>query len=594
MQHKKSSVKSSSFVDRVKDTEMTRFQQFHPNPSDMINELNENDQINLDIIQQELNKSIAELQYKSNPEKKASAKALIAQKLSELNKINEIRREWEFRIAVYPSRENMIKAAKALEKVFSQEKMRGIVFKCLSLSKMEDASSKAWDGTQALFGEPSDRDQRGKEICVYMRYDCRTNQYQRTPAQWKDLMLRLWRALLDEKVEGIGYIFPHQSEKKIDTEPTIYTPFMYSGFKSSLRKHGFLFETKYNPNQTEDPLKGITITKKDLVEHKIPLSHVREISRTRLAYLKDHLQKTTKILSNDINKLTEKLKHETITDNLNDELKHVENLLLNKIKLTEEQKNVLNNKMSDIISRTPRSDDANLSCIPVTQLQSYVAQILEGKVVKEEEVKKSISELKHEILENRDARVREIIRDFQEHPEAIQDFKLEEKQLTRLIDRYPAEMQLIFRKVIHLHREKIATEKLYYELSLQPGDPSFLTLVNLINDHTYWKNRFPEVPMPPILENMCKLVHENPLKVSTGIEGANELFNLLKETSESELRSGSVFSRFFSPGRDPMLNNLLNIFRDSESLDDIYRSRSFIALTQDWELFHRTQLKLNH
>src|SRR3990167_10367571 len=97
-----------------------------------------------------------------------------------------------------------------------------------------------WDGTLTEGRSDSDRDQRGKEICVYMSYDDRIQKYIRTPDQWKEIMLSCWRAMQDKGVQGIGYMFCPSGDRTVMTEIGLASPFTYTSFKPYKNKHGIL------------------------------------------------------------------------------------------------------------------------------------------------------------------------------------------------------------------------------------------------------------------------------------------------------------------------------------------------------------------
>lgn len=197
------------------------------------------------------------------------------------------KRQWEFRIAVLPSRENLNNAVEALKIVFQKEENAGIDFKCLVLNNEEDAKlvSEGWDGTIA---SGSDRDQRGKEICVYMAFDPQTNQYQRSPDQFKKLMLDCWKSLIDQGVEKIGYHSIPNGDNPVATEIGLSTPFSYTCYKPYKNKHGLLFQTNYNPFNHPDPLQGVIITSDDLLNYQIPLSAAKDMAANKLVELQEH------------------------------------------------------------------------------------------------------------------------------------------------------------------------------------------------------------------------------------------------------------------------------------------------------------------
>lgn len=183
-------------------------------------------------------------------------------------------RHWEFRIAVRPTADNLRKATVALYEVMGKDKYSDIEFKCFSLSetrttaKQNEFLANSWDGTTRNEGD-TDRDQRGKEICVYMTYLSSENKYYFSPEEWKELMLDCWQALEKAGVEGIGYAPCPYGDKQVNGESKIMTPFTYTAFKPFQQRHGLLFQGNPNPYNHPDPLEGITITREDLEARNI-------------------------------------------------------------------------------------------------------------------------------------------------------------------------------------------------------------------------------------------------------------------------------------------------------------------------------------
>ena len=80
-------------------------------------------------------------------------------------------RDWRLRIAIDPDPQNIQKAARVLADLF-HKKNRDLELKIFVFPLVNPATS--WVGTQKSIVDDTDRDQRGKEVCVYMRYDeCR-------------------------------------------------------------------------------------------------------------------------------------------------------------------------------------------------------------------------------------------------------------------------------------------------------------------------------------------------------------------------------------------------------------------------------------
>lgn len=210
---------------------------------------------------------------------------------------------WQFRVAIKPTHENAIKAAEALGRLHQFQKNPHPYFKVFIPG--EDNQLSSWDGTI----EGADRDQRGKEICVYMDYspnnpaDFYENGYPKAD-YLKNLMLDIWHALEQAGVE-MAYIAPGPGEKQVLVEDGTLTPFSYSSNKPWKGRHGILHSSEYNPLKFDDPLQGVTLLASDLTEHKIkPLKAENRIQR--LVYQQQHHQEGLARAKADLNTPFEK------------------------------------------------------------------------------------------------------------------------------------------------------------------------------------------------------------------------------------------------------------------------------------------------
>ncbi|QRN04563.1 hypothetical protein GH742_12155 [Legionella sp. MW5194] len=194
---------------------------------------------------------------------------------------------WQFRVAIKPGRENAIKAAQALGAL--QQFNTNYHPECKIFIPDDNSRLETWDPT--IRG--GDRDQRGKEICVYMEYSkvAKRPQYYSDsgyPNQdyLKKLMLDIWQALDKAGVE-LAYVSPGPGEKEILVEDGTLTPFSYSSFKPYKGRHGLLNSNTYNPNEFLDPLEGVSFSAKDLKKQDItPLK--AGCSAKRLCYQRQH------------------------------------------------------------------------------------------------------------------------------------------------------------------------------------------------------------------------------------------------------------------------------------------------------------------
>lgn len=562
-----------------------------PKPSNVIQEINDDDQLKIDIAASELKNATAALDIASTDNERIHAQSRINKASQTLQQYNHLRREWELRISLYPTHDNLLKAARALTKVFSQPGFNDIVFKCLSLKQEDTEKDISWDGTIPVLSATSDRDQRGKEICIFMQYNHLTKQYQRTPAQWKHIILTLWKALLNEGVEHLGYSLPPCSEQSIEAQDELLSPFMYSSYKISEKKHGALFETTFNPMKTDDPLKGVVISKNDLKEYKIPYAHVRDMEHVRLSYAIQHVKDTKKHIDQKIKLLLTKLQSASSANSFESNLKTVEESLNNAEKLNWDAKNVLDERMQEIISAVPRENDSNLNSELVKQLCNQKNRALLGKPVNTVLVKSVIIELKKQMSSQKATRIIGIIQDFKDHPEALAEQKLEEKTIAALVTAYPADMQLLFRSSIHHHRETLALHEFQRSL-LRPEDPGYLNLVNLILDKQYWDTSSGSASQLLVLQKMRKLISEN-ARLDTKYTVCVNVFEELKKLSLAFTTESSWFSLFALPHSPSKIDRLRQVFHETATLDELTPSPHFQSLLTDWQNFHSPTLQRN-
>ncbi|BCA95603.1 hypothetical protein TUM19329_19640 [Legionella antarctica] len=241
---------------------------------------------------------------------------------------------WQFRVAILPTKTNLESALNALNglSVFN-----GPNHPTAKIIQIETNDLTQWDGTLA---DAADRDQRGKELCVYLPYNSVTNKFLFDQAYIKNLMLDIWKALQDAGVE-ISYITPNQGEEEIKSDPTVLTPFCYSSFKPYSAPEGTLYSDNYNPNGHPDPLDGLHFSVADLRGKGITNFDAQTVSKSRIHYMQDHYQITIQQLNKTIEELTSRAKpssYASSKDRINQALASKNEKLINDL-LTDLQHN---------------------------------------------------------------------------------------------------------------------------------------------------------------------------------------------------------------------------------------------------------------
>lgn len=198
---------------------------------------------------------------------------------------------WEFRIAVDPKPENLRKMVRALELIFDQEEYSDIQVKCFVMNNKNEQQliELGLDGTQTNLGMPSDQDQRGAEVKIFIKYDSRMKKAQLGGNELKKLLLNCWAALCNAGVVGIGYMPALTDAKPIHSQGGFSTPFSYTLVtpENNIR-HGVLYKIDYKPKYFLDPFVDIVISYDDLCRHKITQKQAYDILKMQFDYLHKH------------------------------------------------------------------------------------------------------------------------------------------------------------------------------------------------------------------------------------------------------------------------------------------------------------------
>jgi hypothetical protein len=476
---------------------------------------------------------------------------------------DHLKMEWEFRISVLPTQENLNKVVTALSKVFAHPSNDDIAFKCLVLNeeKQNDASSLGWDGTQTQLNAPSDRDQRGKEICIYMRYDPEKKQYQRTPLQWKQLMLTCWKTLLTHDVQGLGYAYTPAGDKAVNTELGISSPFTYTSFKPYKGRHALLFASDYNPNHHADPLQGVVITHADLETYQIPKESVSQLMSDRIAYLTKHTQQAHDALAQEIKTLDDKTPVEVKeTDTLKNKIAELQQLLKSELKDGE-----LDAKCAEISQLIPRQPNSTLESNDLIKELEFIRT----QINKKRQPADSLLPVLEKIIKQEEQiaqDVKAVFQDFTENAAVMSrlaEFKIDEKSLKRLVETHPVKMQLMFRKLVHLHHEEVALKEITTSLP-----ENLITLLNIIRDDSLWK------PLPYSI----RMMRESIAKCGQDVAG---LIAALKKIPAEESGALNFISKMFA-SKNPNESIVLTIFKEIQTWEDLEKCGSFRDIKTMW------------
>jgi len=229
--------------------------------------------------------------------------------------------DWEFRIQIYPSKNNLKKAITALEPILTNS---GLSYKMLAPGKdANEFLGNEWYGEYT--GAPFD--QAGKEICVYVRalknHAGKDNdiKYQATPKEIKQLMIKCWKALIDAEVEHGQSIAQGDREIVIPFgDQYLPTPFSYTGprplgeMTNPIAYGRGIIECEinqqtqkpyFNPCDYPDPLQDNILDFNDVKKAGITSGDIAAMAAYRKAHLEDRLQvREQEINEDDAQKIT--------------------------------------------------------------------------------------------------------------------------------------------------------------------------------------------------------------------------------------------------------------------------------------------------
>lgn len=231
-----------------------------------------------------------------------------------VNKLNpdHSRHGWQMRISIDPravdknSPFNRIDVIKAILK----DKLQNFPAdaKLFEIDNYEELIEQ-YDGTTSTTG--LDRDQRGKEICIHFND---SNQNQPTLEEYKKLILSLWHAFQGASVPLIYMENP--GDRKILGPLGLYTPFSFTSEEARSEwndKHGLVFK-QFVGYDSRHPLLQVEFTEQDLRDGDISFNSEEIIHNTR-TYISTHQQDANRMLQVDFQKLNNtRTYHEDLFD----------------------------------------------------------------------------------------------------------------------------------------------------------------------------------------------------------------------------------------------------------------------------------------
>lgn len=367
---------------------------------------------------------------------------------------------WQFRISIHPNAVteghpgNRIEEIKRiLSTVFADAEVDikiGIIY--------AEELNTTYDGAMSNCG--TDRDQRGKEICVYVP---NSDQQQLSTDQYKQLMLKAWAALQVADIPLLYIDIP--GDRKITGPGNLPTPFSYTSSTAArewLRPHGILFK-QFEGYDQQHPLLAVQMSQHDLEAAGIDFSAHKHIAASR-RYIALHQDEATQRIAAKIESLGKSSYAELLNnDAISQRIKlRIEAYRQQFDAAAPNEKGRLQTAFSTemaqdldfqaLVNHYPRANDSNFSKHSAIDCIERVHQLTS------EEFQEKVQELRT----GYNAEVERIKTDF-----FMSDAELEaqgrikvnwaiyfgDQDIAELIRRNPQQMQVLYRNIIFLEME---------------------------------------------------------------------------------------------------------------------------------------------
>ncbi|MDR3491306.1 MAG: hypothetical protein P4M12_04580 [Gammaproteobacteria bacterium] len=376
-------------------------------------------------------------------------------------------KRWEFRFSIWPEHSNLKKATQVIADLFRNHP--DFIFKTLSLKSGEQLVTLEeinWDGTKSTIttATDSDRDQRGKELTVYMTFNERTNNYIQNENQLKDIILRCWKALQDANIKGLGYCATPSGDLKLNSSVGLITPVTYTAHKPYEVRHGILNQhvSEADQESKNDPLKNCIITLNDLQKYEIK-DDSTTILKNRIEYLTQHQLESKKFILAEVADVKAKAEMaqpdwKSYLPQLKDIISRTESLFPQddeQPELNKQDATAFQNEINPIVDKLafllPRLANTELGFIdPLMQLKDLrVSKRIRKNFF--DAIKAAIHSLEYY---DPTYEINQTIEELNQYPDYFIDCNL-----AQMVNACPAEMQLVYRHIVLLEKEKTALVK---------------------------------------------------------------------------------------------------------------------------------------
>lgn len=382
----------------------------------------------------------------------------------------------EFRVHVDPTylmnRENFALVRRILEEVFEGEEVD------IKIIQLDDQQAlKDFDGTTNSFG--NDRDQRGKEVCIYLPSIPEGNKH--NIEHLKKLMLTLWYKLQQANVPLHSFTPPGDKAIRMESFSTPFSFTFTTAPKEWQKRHGILFKDCEHNNDFYDPnhpLHHIQFSAKNIRAYELQFDKAKA-KAAHIKYLKDHFKSSLEQLlesidfirshersfaKNDEDKfnfnfelLTIKEGIEKIQQEYNEEIGQI-NLLIEEDEKCERRGAARTRaieklqELVGILKAFPHHEDSDFTAY------EEISLLLNDSLLNREDLSFLNEELEKKLSERLDIHIKGLIEDFRGlegiiNPRLQDSYERIIEDIETITANNPCEAQKIFRRFVFLNRE---------------------------------------------------------------------------------------------------------------------------------------------
>lgn len=426
--------------------------------------------------------------------------------------------DWELRFSIFPDQDNLNKAAEVIANTLLDEKniQHEFAFKMISFNKIKDGEKlNSWralgaEGAYTTLDNISDRDQRGKEFCLYLRFHREMGKPEQSPQEWKKIILKMWKALHDAKIK-MGYINPQIGDRELPCDTMTPVSYMHTqdrdwksltenfwknvhewkgAFDKSTTLTNWLYQMDWEESPKADPLAGVKITWEDLEKAGISYDSIFQMQKNKILYLEEHSRDSLAHFSNRMRQLPKitsatfsyEIRKDFLLNNLVSLESHIAKLADNL--LAEEILSNIKDIIDEIVVAIPREDKYGVLTLPppINELLYMHADFPKKKNQPGyfkgflQRVQNAIQYVKETYTEDKlDAEYQRILNLYQQDKwimTVIHEL-MNPSLFENLIANFPAVMELQYRHLREIKKEHIMLEEAINQFAAMPTVEEF-------------------------------------------------------------------------------------------------------------------------